>query len=316
LQVRSAIYGQHDQLTPADMDIVFAVAEKAGPQPCPEWTALFCEALTDYVVHQNEPPDYIPPDKADWLIDKLQKSGGISSAIEFKMFIDVMTHALGLPETLSTFALREIETSIVEGRRHAFTSEDHPAGVVTAADVSALRAVLYAATTGTEGHVTQAEAEVLFDIAHATAHAQNDPSFNDLFARAIGNYLMAITLHAPDAAEALHLEKWLDQKDTLEGFLSRMMPRDKSALPSRDDFKPLWKVCEDDVGRQDMADANSRRDSEEITDSEAAWVLAHLTRGELTPAEKRLLQFLRTEAPSIAPSLRELIDKADAAVAT
>jgi len=311
LQIRKAIYG-HDQLTASDMDLVFSIARKAGPQPSPEWTAVFCEALTDYMVHQNDPPDYIPQDKADWLTASLEKNGGICSRSEFEMLIDVMTNALGVPTSLSTFALSEIKTAIIKGRRHAITGQDHPPGVVTKADVEALRAVLYAAKTGTPGHVTRGEAEVLFEIAHATSQA--DPSFDELFARAIGNYLMATNLHAPDAAEALHFEKWLDEKDDLLGFWSRMFHRPPTGN-SFNVFESPAEAYKADMVRQDADDRTLRNESEKITDTEAAWVMAHLTRGGgLTSAEKRLLQFLDAESPSIAPPLRAFIDKENMAV--
>jgi hypothetical protein len=310
LQVRKAIYS-HDQLTLSDMDIVFDIARKAGRKPCPELTSLFCEALTDYVVHQNVPCDYIPQDKADWLAANLAKYGGISSKAEFEMLIDVTTHALGVPTSLSTFALREIKAAIVSGRRGAITDEDHPAGVVTKTDVEALRAVLYAAKVGTPDHVTQEEAEVLFEIAHATSQTQADPSFDQLFARAVGNYLLAINLHVPDAAEALHFEKWIDEKDSLPGFLSQMLHRAPSAN-SFNILKSPAEAYEADMAKREADDEASRSESEKITDAEADWVIAHLTRGgELTSAEKRLLQFLGAEALSIAPSLRAFIEKAN-----
>jgi hypothetical protein len=312
LQVRKAIYS-HDRLTASDMDLVFSVARKARRQPCSEWTTLFCDALTDYVVHQNDPPDYIPQDKADWLVASLAKNGGICSRSEFEMLIDLMTHALGVPTSLSTFALNEIKRAIIEGRRDAIGGEDHPPRVVTKADVEALRAVLYAATTGSAGHVTRDEAEVLFEIAHTTS--QSDASFDELFARAVGNYLMAINLHAPDAGEALHLEKWLDEKESLGGFLSRMMHRSATGT-SFNVFQSPAEAFEADMARQDADDRALRNESEKITDSEAAWVIAHLTReGELSSAETRLLQFLQAEALSIAPALRAVIDKANMAPA-
>lgn len=295
LQVRKVIYA-HEQLTQSDMDLVFAVARKAGPNPCTEWTSLFSEALTDYVVHQNVPQDYIPQHKADWLVAELAKGGGISSRAEFAMLIDVMTSALGVPPSLSTFALQEIKAAIMNGRRDAITGEDHPARVVTRSDVEALRTVLYAATTGAVGHVTREEAEALFDIADATAGAQVDPSFDDLFARAVGNYLMAVSLDLPDAAQALHREKWLDQEESLSGFFSRMFSR-----------------APEDWAKPQGDDQASRADSEKITASEASWVIAHLTRdGELTSAEKRLLRFLGAEAASIPQALRALIGEAGA----
>jgi hypothetical protein len=310
LQIRKTIYS-HEVLTRSDMTLVFAVARRAGRDPCPEWTSLFCEALTDYVVHQNDPPDYIPQDKADWLIAELKKWGGISSKTEFAMLIDVMTSALGVPPSLATFALQEIETAIVQGRRDAITGEDHPAGVVTGSDVEALRAVLYAATTGTVGHVTREEAEALFAIAHTTAGASVDPSFDDLFARAVGNYLMAISLRVPDAEEALHREHWLDEKEQMSGFVGRMFSRAKGAAPFHV-LKSPGQAYEADMANLDAEDAALRAEAEKITASEAAWVIAHLTRsGDLTSAEKRLLQFLGAEAASIPPVLRTLVDQAN-----
>ena len=312
LQVRRAIYS-HDRLTPSDMELVFRTAREAGRQPCPEWTAVFCDALTDYVVHQNDPPDYIPQDKADWLTATLARNG-VCSKSEFEMLIDVMTHALGVPTSLSAFALSEIKTAIISGRRDAIGGEDHPPGVVTRADVETLRAVLYAAKTGSAGHVMRDEAELLFEIAHAASQA--DPAFDELFARAVGNYLMAINLHAPDAAEALHLEKWLDEKESLGGFLSRMIHRSTTGS-SFNVFQSPAEAYEADMARQDANDRILRDESEKITDSEATWVIAHLTRdGELSSAEKRLLQFLQAEALSIAPALRAVIDKANLATAS
>ena len=76
--MRKTIYA-HDPLTSSDMDLVFEVAQKAGRNPCPEWKILFCEAMADYVVHQNTPIDYIPTEKAEWLIAQFTKRGGISS---------------------------------------------------------------------------------------------------------------------------------------------------------------------------------------------------------------------------------------------
>ncbi|MGZ3408990.1 MAG: hypothetical protein ACXWKC_00540 [Xanthobacteraceae bacterium] len=306
--VRRAIYS-HDVLTSADMDLVFEVARRAGSKPCAEWISIFCESVTDFVVHQNAPRDYISQQKADWLAAKLAGNGGIASKSEFDMLIDVMTHALGVPPSLSAFALREIKTAIIEGRRDIYSNEDHPSGSITKDDVEAIRAVLYAATTGSPGHVTQDEAEVLFEIAHATAGAKVDPSFDDLFARAIGNYLMAINWHVPDAGEALHREKWLDEEESLSGFMSRILHGTSGSSSFNVMMSPA-EAFDADLAKRDAEDRMLRSETEQITKPEADWVLAHLNReGELTSSERRLLQFLGTEAPSVPALLRTLIEK-------
>jgi hypothetical protein len=309
-QIRKTIYG-HGSLTAADMDLVFDVARKAGANPCEEWTQLFSEAVTDYVVHESDPENYISNDKAQWLVQQLQKGGGISTKAEFAMLLDVMNTALDVPPSLSAFGLSEIQTAIVKGRRDAFSDEDHPAGVVTKPDVEALRAVLFAATSGSACHITQEEAEALFDIAHATAKGKVDPSFDDLFARAIGNYLVATCMQVPSAAEALHREKWLDEREKLPGFFSRLFGS-KSEMGFFDLLKTPLELADADMGKLEATDERARAESGKITDSEAEWVMAHLTRGgKLTTPELRLLKWLGAEASSLPAQLKAMIDRAN-----
>ena len=310
LDVRRRIYA-HDPLTPADMDLVFRTAQRSEGHNSIEWTNLFAEAVTDYVVHQNDPADYIPQEKADWLAAKLKDIGGIATASEFAMIVDMMKSALGVPPSLSAFVLREIETAIVSGRRNAIGGGDHAAGAVTKADVEALRTTLYAATTGSVGHVTREEAEALFDIAHATAHGTCDPAFDDLFARAVGNYLMAICWHEPSRDQALDREHWLDRRETLLQFLShRPAPGQEETFGAL--TKSPFEQEEADLAALDRQDAAARAESEQITGPEADWVIAHLTRqGPLTSAETHLLKWLGDEASALPPKLRALIETAN-----
>ena len=290
------------------MDLVFWTAQKSAGHDSVEWTNLFSEAVTDYVVHQNEPTDYIPQEKADWLVAKLKEKGGIATTSEFAMLIDMMKNALGVPPSLSAFALREIETAIVSGHHSLIGGEDHAAGTVTEADVDVLRSVLYAATTGSVGHVTREEAEALFDIAHATAHGTCDPAFDELFARAVGNHLMAICSHVPSRNEMLHRDQWLDQRESLAGFFSRMLTPG-SAETYRELMKSPLERADEDMAALERQDDAARAESEQITGAEADWVIAHLTRqGPLTSAETRLLKWLGDEAPSLPSRLRAIIE--------
>ena len=312
LEIRRTIYS-HDPLTPADMDLVFrAQRGSAGPDSV-EWTNLFSEAVTDFVVHQNEPADYVPQAKSDWLAAKLNETGGIATASEFAMLMDVMKSALGVPPSLSAFALGEIKSAIVSGRRSAIGSIDHAAGTVTKADVEALRSVLYAATASSAGHVTREEAETLFDIAHATADGTCDPAFDDLFARAVGNYLTAICWHEPDRQQALHREHWLGERETLFQFLRHRPAHGQEESFSASMKSPLERA-DADMAVLDNQDDTARAESGQITGGEADWVIAHLARqGPLTSAETHLLQWLGAEAASLPPRLRTLIEKANTA---
>ena len=97
---------------------------------------------------------------------------------------------------------------------------------------------------------------------------------------------MGISVHVPDAAEALHFEKWLDEKESLPGFWSRILhPAPSSG--SFDVFKSPSEAYEADMAKREADDLALRNESEKITDTEAAWVIVHLSReGELTRDER------------------------------
>jgi hypothetical protein len=307
LEIRRTIYA-HAPLTPADMDLVFRTQRSSTGDDSAEWTQLFSEAVTDYVVHQNDPADYIPQAKADWLAAKLAEAGPIATAAEFALLVDVMKSALDVPTSLSAFALKEIENAIVSGRRSAIGSEDHAAGTLTKADVEAMRSVLYAAKTGSVGHVTRDEAEALFDIAHATASGACDPAFGELFARAVGNYLTAICWHEPDREQALHREHWLDAHETLFQFLMHR-PAPGQAESVRTLMQSPLEQADADIAAEESQDEAALAERAKITDGEADWVMAHLTReGPLSAAETRLLQWLGAETAGMPPKLSALIE--------
>ena len=63
----------------------------------------------------------------------------------------------------------------------------------------------------------------MFDIAHATATARNDPAFADFFARAIGNYLLgAVFVESPSRDAVFAEERELDRPAAFGGFLTAL----------------------------------------------------------------------------------------------
>jgi hypothetical protein len=307
--IRRKIYCRGAPLTPADMELVFQTARQAGPAPSPEWIQLFSEAVSDYVVHQNDPPDEIPQAKSDWLAAMLKKGGGITTPSEFAMLIDVMNAARDVPPSLSAFALQEIASAVMSGRRDAFGGGDgRPAGAVSRADVEALRSVLYAATAGSPSPITREEAEALFALAHATAGKASDPSFDDLFARAVGNYLMAAALGPAAQKDALQRELWLEDGEHLAGFFSRLAAGRDSERFLAALNAPLEAAENKFAARFAFNQAATAAKAE----SDAAWAIAHLTReGSLSSAEMRLLKWLAAEANALPPALRALAEVAE-----
>jgi hypothetical protein len=270
---------------------------------------LLAEVALDVFVTQVDPSGYITDADAGWLIQELADGGGLASPAEFGLLKSLIGHAVSVPPTLSEFAIREVEKAILTGRRDAFGGEEHEPGVVTEADVEALRALAFAPTRGHSMHVDRPTAEALFDIAHASATADNAPEFAELFAQAVGNYLMgADFLGTPDASEVLAVESELARPSGFGAFLSAVFQGRADVQVASESLED----AEEDEDRELNAATGRQLDAASHIQVDAAkWVIAHLTRGgELTAAERRLLGFLRDEAVSAPPELEALYAQA------
>ena len=288
----------------ADLARLLEIGRRAGLDT-QEYADLLADVARDLLVNQADPPKYVSPADADWLIAQLRAGSGLSCRAEFEMLLAVLSYAVSIPPALSAFAVAEIEKAILEGHYSAGGLPDHPAGVVSKSDVDALRSCVFAATEGSSLHVTKDSAEALFRIAHVTGDAKNDPSFEEFFAQAIGNYLMGIAHHwTPSATEEVARERRLDQPSpsTMGSFLHGLLHVRKTAEQRAYDEENSRLRTENDA---DRAEIEGRAN---IDAAEGDWVLSHLTRsGGLTRAEKRLLLFLKDNATSMPPKLLEAI---------
>lgn len=311
MALRRAIYAK-DGVTRDDLALLLTRGRAAGAEACAEYADLLAEAAADLLVRQADPPGYVAQGDADWLTGQLADGGGLSCRAEFTMLIEVLRKAVSTPPSLGGFAVREVEKAIVSGRRAATGQADHAPGVVTSADVEALHNLVFASTEGSSLHVTRELAEALFDIAHATVGAPNDPGFDDLFAKAIGNYLMGLSFRwTPTAAEAREHAQWASHATRFADFFSRMVeqPLARRFGSASAATRSVDQIEEQMFAQENAADASALEDAGAIGPSDADWVIAHLTRGgPLCSAEQKLLGFLAQEAASMPPPLRALVE--------
>jgi hypothetical protein len=271
----------------------------------PEFIALVAEVARDVIVGDAVPPGYISEEDADWLTARLGDGHGLSCRAEFETLKSVLAHAVSAPSSLVAFGVREIERAILTGRRGPLGGVEHEPGIVTADDVEALRVVAFAPTAGAAMHVDRAAAEALFDIAHATATAPNDPAFAEFFARAIGNYLIgAVFVAAPRHEEADGFALGLG------GFL--MSLAGGLLAPNAADGRKSVDQLAEERSHAENAETEARlAAAAKIDAGEAKWILAHLTRGgDLSAAERRLLGFLREESTGAPAQIAALFDHA------
>jgi hypothetical protein len=291
-----------------EVERLFAMDEAAETHD-PSWCELFVEAVTDYLVEQVGPQGYVDEANADWLISRIGRDGAVKTATELELLVKVIEKAKSSPERLSAFALAQVKKAVVDGEGPLARGGKLEAGRVGRDEVELMRRVLYA--FGGDGNVavTRAEAEILFDINDATAGADNDPSWPDLFVKAIANFLMAASGYAPPTRqEALRREAWLDAPTGgVTDFFSRMV-----AGGLRGALQAYRQPATEEAWAARNAQAATRvAVAEQVTGEEAEWLARRIGRdGALHESEKALLRFIRDEVPSVHPSLQSLIAKA------
>lgn len=259
----------------------------------PAWREFFVEALVDYTVNQAEPHGYVSPENADWLIDRISRSGRVETPSELELLVETLEQARSSPDNLAGFALAQVRRGVVEG-----------GACVGKAEVELLRRILYASGGAGNIAVTRAEAEALFDINDNTRAADNDPAWADLFVKAIANHLLAGHGHAvPPREVALARARWLDEPGG--GFFRSMA----SGLSS------LWQGYREPDAEEARAERQlaAIRSAERLDAGEARWLAGRLGRyGELRDHEMALIHFLAEESPDIDPALAPLLEKARA----
>jgi hypothetical protein len=307
LAARRIVYRDDGAIDPNEIEMLFRIDEAAKTAD-PSWSALIVEAGTDYIVNQKEPAGYIDEANANWLVSRISADGVVKTATELELLVKVLETAQSSPEPLVKFALRQVELAVVSGEGPLAYGEHLEPGRVTRAEAALVRRILYAFGGHAGIAITRSEAEVLFDINDASAGADNDPEWTDLFVKAAANCIMAASGYAaPPREVALAREQWLDSPNAgVGGFFSRMAAGGLKGI-----LKAYTAPSEMDWAARNALQRSRIRAAEVITEGEAKWLADRMCRsGSLDENEKALLRFLGREAPEVHPSLKQLIAKA------
>jgi hypothetical protein len=291
METRRALYA--DGLSSrAEVEALFALNDRVADDD-PAWAALFVEAVCDYLLRTEAPAMHITAEESHWLQSLVTHDGKVEIATELEAIVRVLELAETAPADLSRFALE-----ICAGRALYF-------GKLAAADVKRLERLLYAAGGHGAIAIDRTEAELLFRLNDGLAWADNDPAWDDLFARAISNHLMALA--APDMVPtetALAREHWLGERgDIRRGFLSGLFAGGLEGFASRVMADP----------RKDMmaaVDARERaaREAEAVTKPESAWLIERLRADKvLSRAEQALIDRLEGFHPGLGAALRQQV---------
>ncbi len=311
LTLRRTIFA--DGVVDADeLDALFALGERA-PDGDPAWADYFVEATADFYLREEEPNGYLTTEEFETLRARVTRDGAKASALELGLLIRLLETAVATPPQMAGFIGEQIKRRILE-------KQGGPK--IEAGDVEIIRRYIFAAGGDGNVAVTRKEAEFLFDLSDATAAAENDPAWCDLFKKAVSNHLMAhIGFEPVGRAEALALETE-DPEDG--GPLPSKRAEDETAVEAggRGFFDMLGNIFTPKrahaarvEARYKVLNAARARESaiaEKITPGEADWLADRIGRdGVLHASEKALVAHMRDELDAdLPPKLKALVEKA------
>jgi len=296
----------------------------ACPVQDPAWADCFVETITDFIVDQAVPEGYLTQENAQWLIRHIAKDGQIGSKTELELLLNVLDKARWVPQSLARFALLQVRDAIIHnsgplraGKARGAPPLPPPGSPplgVSAVDVDLLRRIFY--SFGGDGNlpVTQAEAEVLFEIDAATAEADNHPSWSDLFVKAIANCVLGASGYAvPPRALALARDAWLERRGELS--------IDEVLSGLTGPFGKLFGGYRQQTNEEQAIARLTRQKIEIITHesikpTDVTWLAERIGGdGKPTGNARSLLIFLAAEGHAVDPILRDIAQRAAIAAA-
>lgn len=314
--IRRAVYSGDGQISLAVAEAMFAV-DRGRRAHNPAWSELFVEVLADFSLNQQPPSGYLSEENAGWIEAQVMRRKEPATDTDVALLARIIETAREVPPSFSAFALRVVKEAVLYGDTPDERGRPMDAGRVDEAEIDLLRRVLWGA--GAEGHlaVSREEAEMLFAIADATAGAENTPLFEDLFARAVGNYLVGATgRNVPSRADALRWQADADYKVSVVGMLAGVL---SSSLQASSYSAVLDTVlharslgadldqAQDDQNRQRAA---AQAVAEVLSPEKTGWLIDRIDRnGLMTPAEKALLRFVQREAKALGIGLGGVMSK-------
>lgn len=300
LAVRRAVYGGDCIVSRTEAQAVYAI-EHGRRTTNREWSDFFVEALADFALNQEQPAGFLSPETAARLEGQIMARKTPSMDADMAIVAKLIEQARDVPASFSAFALRLAKDAVIYGDSADASGRAHVSGRVDDADVALLQRILWGA--GVEGHlaVSRCEAEALFAIADATTGADNVAAFDDLFAKAIGNYLIGATGRAvPDRETALRYDNAGHYKADMVSVMRQMLttaPDFPGALRER----TLGQYVEDEHARLNMVRDVEIEVASILTPAKAEWLADRIARNGVTNGpEKALLAFIEREATKLA----------------
>lgn len=277
----------------AEAEAIFHDNDEPGARP-EGWAAWFLDSLTEYMVRTEQPHGYVSDERAQWLIDMLDRHGHLSDPLEMQLLVKVIDSALGVPAALRDYALAQVEQAVTSGEGPLREGASAEQGV-TAAEAALIRRLVCGSGSENSIALSKAEAEMLFRIKDATVYEVNAPEWEEFFVEAVAGYLLGFDGPEPLSRErAAELEAFMEREGRgIGAFLARIgQTQPEESFASLLDLSiPVTVASEgdDEDDDDDAADPGAYG----LPAEEAHWLFDALDADEdLDPLEKALIAYI------------------------
>jgi hypothetical protein len=281
LKLRRTVWADGN-VSPDEASRLFALNDEA--EPSRDWVDFFVEAMCDYLISRGQPRGWVSEADAQWLMGHVDSNGRIASAAELELVVKLLERAEYVPDSLKTFALREIEQTVLTGSGPTRSGETAEASRIDDTEAAILRRLIFAPAGDGPAKVSRAEAEMLFRLKDATLNADNAADWKRLFVQGVANHLMAHQAYAPPSPEVEARLESPYKADPWGHVLSRLGHESP-------DFKDAF--AGDGEASRIAAQERAVKSDAEVTSEELEW-LKRLFEGDgaRDPLEQALLDFL------------------------
>ncbi|HXQ14637.1 MAG TPA: hypothetical protein VN814_08465 [Caulobacteraceae bacterium] len=270
--------------------------DKAVADRGPEWGDFLAGAVVDYVVHQQEPADYVDGAKSTWVMGVF--AGDLTRDASLEAVVRIVEAAITVPADLAAFILGKVKAAIAAE------------GCVDAASVALLRRLVFAGGGPGNVGVTRDEADTLFDINDACSGGANDETWPDFFAKAVADSLTAVSPFSVESRDdTARDDAWLAERESPVAFAASMARAPDLRGAMHDILHPF--ADEADEWRRPEAETDAAESAAAaITEEEAKWLLSRLGPGGLGEPEQRLIELLKSLSPPSLDRLSEVMSRA------
>jgi hypothetical protein len=253
-----------------------------------DWDSRFVRVLADYVLARDAAGGALTQTNLEWLQDRIALAGGLRNRNLASLFMRLLRKASETPAGFGLIVLSHICDQMVR------------AGHADARLVCKIAETLSCLSEEHAPWISRAEAAILYQAQDALQGCANDPAWNFLFARAIGNHLVARAHPNPySERHALSRKHWLDQNDSRPGkFVGCLaLGFDKGRW-----FEQLGREAERASHARRAASLAAKRKPSPST-ARTVWWRKTPSPAPITSASHALVDFLDREAPGLVVGL-------------